>query len=285
MPTTAKFDFKKAKEQARKAMKSPLLEAIILGPSGSGKSSVLGTFGVKTLYLYGSRESHGPKAASVQGAKLIEPVAFDHGLWPGEDTPRQWTGDESWQFLTAVLSDLVYLKAEGYKAIAIDGFKVMEDIVKETTAWAEKCKSAKGVHNSFKESEASQELMGQIVSLLKTAQRELGVHIGVTAILDVKESDQYGGYVEAAPRLGGFGLAESLVQFFSDVLVVGKMTRAGETRYKFQFMTDLAKVSKDEAGNQKRSLNFNPRLTGTTPPPYMAADLAEVIRFKEEATK
>lgn len=280
-----KFDFKKAKEQARKAMKNPLLEAIILGPQGAGKSFLIGTLGVKTLYLYGTRESHGPKAANVKGDKLIEPMAIDYGIWPGEETARQWDADESWQFLTTVLSDLEYLKTEKFAAIAVDGFKVIEDIVKGTTEWKEKCKSAKGVHNSFRETESSQEMIGRLVGQLKTAQRELGLHILATGIVDVKETDQYGAYVEAAPRLGGYGLAEAINQFFGDVLLVGKMTRAGETKYKLQFLTDLTKVSKDEAGQQKKALNFNPRVTGLEMPPYMDADLKALADLKKEKLK
>lgn len=279
------FDFKKAKEYARRAMKNPLLEAIILGPSGAGKSYTIGTLGCKTLYLYGTRESHGPKAASVKGTANMEPMAFDHGTWGTEKTERQFTGDESWSFLQAILKDHTYIKGEGYKAIALDGMKVLEDLVKSTTEWRQKCSTAKGGHNTFKETEASQEMIGTIISLLKTCQRECGVHIVVTGILDVKESDAFGAVVEASPRLGGYGLAESINQFFGDILVVGKMSKGGESKWKFQFMSDLTRVSKDEAGNQKKAMNFSPRLTGYEPPPFMDANLADVIKFKTENTK
>lgn len=280
-----KFDFKRAKELARKAMKNPLLEAVILGPQGAGKSTLIGTLGVKTLYLYGTRESHGPKAAAVKGEKMVEPLAFDHGIWPGEESARQWTADESWEFLTHVLADHEHLKAEKYQAIAVDGFKVLEDIIKETTEWREKCKTSKGGHNSFRETESSQEMFGKLVALLKTCQRELNTHIIVTGTVDVKDSDQFGAYTEAVPRLGGYGLAESLNQFFADVLLVGKMSKNGEAKYKLQFLTDLTKISKDESGQQKRAMNFNPRVTGVEMPPYFDADLKALAELKKEKMK
>lgn len=274
------FNFTKAKAHAKKALDNPLLELILLGPSGAGKSYTIGSLGVKTLYLYGTRESHGPKAASVEGGANVEPMCFDYGTWKDEPAPRAFTGDESWQFLKAILGDLAYLKSEGYKAIALDGMAVLEALVKETAEWREKCKTAQGKHNTFKETEATQDLISRVIGLMKTAQRELGVHIVVTGIIDVKETDAFGGVVEAAPRLQGYGLAESLNQHFGDITVVGKMTRNEETKYKLQFLTDLVKVAKDETGRQKKAMNFSPRLSGCTVPPMMDANLAELAAHK-----
>src|ERR1700694_3867927 len=72
------FDFAQARKYADQVMKNPLLEAIILGSQGAGKSFSLGTMGCKTLHLYGTRESHGPKTAGVPGGSNIVPVCFDH---------------------------------------------------------------------------------------------------------------------------------------------------------------------------------------------------------------
>lgn len=278
------FNFEKAKTFANKALKNPLLELIILSPSGGGKSYSIGTLGVKTLYLYGTRESHGPKSASVEGGENIVPICIDFGFWKDEKKEREFTADESLSLLKEILTSYEWLRKEQFKAIALDGLAVLESLVKETTVWREKCKTAQGKHNTFKETEASQEVMGSVITLMKAAQRELDTHIVVTGILDVKEVDAFGGIVEASPKLGGYGLAESLNQHFGDIVVKGKMTRGGETKYKFMFLTDLVKVSKDEMGQQKRAMNFNPRLSGHTTDPIMDADLSKLAALKAKKT-
>ena len=241
----SKFDFAKAKKQALAAMTNNKLQLIVLGHSGSGKSYCTGTLNCKTLYLFGMKEDHGPKSASNKGSDNIVPVCIDFGTWGDEKEERAYTADESYQVLAQILNDYATLKSEGFEAIVLDGLSVLEGIVKDTAQWKEKCKSASGKHNSFKESEASQELMGNVITWLKAAQREIDCHVIVTGIIDVKAKDQYGAVEEAVPRLGGYGLCESLIQHFADVTVVGKMTRGAETKYKFQFMSDLSKVAKD----------------------------------------
>lgn len=271
------FDFKKAIAASERTMTNPLLEAIILGPQGAGKSYAIGTLGCKTLHLYGTRESHGPKTARVEGGTNIVPMCFT------EYEGSALSADQSMDMLRTVLTDYKWINDEGFGALALDGMAVLEEMIKDTTAWTEKCKTAKGAHNTFKETEASLDLMARVINWMKSAQRECGVHIVVTGILDVKESDAYGAIVEASPRLGGYGLAESIVQHWGDVLVVGKMTRNGETKYKFQFMSDLTKTAKDEHGAQKKSLNFSPRLSGCALPPMMDADFSQLIEYKKKA--
>lgn len=282
------FDFKKARQQAAKALKSPLLELIVLGAQGSGKSYSIGTLGVKTLYLYGTRESHGPRTASVEGGPNIEPMCIDYGVYPGEEMKpaRSFTPDETLEFIREILNDREYIKSEGYKAIAVDGLAVLEAVAKGSTDWKEKCKTTSGKHNTYKETEATQEVLGEIIGLLKGCQRDLGVHLVVTGVLDVKATDAFGAIEEAAPRLGGYGLAESLNQHFGDIVVVGKMTKGGETKYKFQFLTDLTKVSKDEHGQQKKAMNFSPRLSGLKiDEAIMPADLSHLAKLKAEKMK
>lgn len=276
------FDFKSAIAHASASLNSPKLELMVLGSSGSGKSSCIGTLGVKTLYLYGSRESHGPKAASVLGGANIVPINFEYGT-PGDgQEPRDFTADETMEFLKFILTSYDWIKESKFEAIALDGIAVLENVVKNTTEFKKRCMSAKGVHNPYKESESAQELISEVINLLKRAQRVTGVHIVVTSMLDVKDVDSFGAILEAAPKLASFGLAESLVAAFGDVLVVGKMQKAGVIKYKFQSGSDLTKVSKDEQGNVKKMLNFSPRVSGKKLPPIMDADLSEIIKLKSQ---
>lgn len=277
------IDFKKARLHAKKAMDNRKLQIIIMGHQGSGKSYCIGTLGTKTLYLFGTKEAHGPTSAQTEGGDNIEPMCFDYGVWheDGEDAkPRQWTGDESHQFLSAILRDYDFLREEKYGAIVIDGLSVLEAMVKDTTIWRDKCKTASGKHNTFRETEASQEMVGELLSKLKQTQQEIDCHVVVTGILDVKEKDGFGAVIEASPRLAGYGLAETLLQHMADIVVVGKMTKNNEAKYKFQFMTDLTKASKDEHGNLKKAMNFSPRLTGCAPPPVMDANLSKLAEMK-----
>jgi hypothetical protein len=278
--TSPKFDFKKAREAAVKMSKLNKLQVILLGHSGSGKSYALGTLGCRTLYLYGTKEAHGPQSARNEGGDNIVPMCMDYGTWPGEDDKRAFTGDESYEFICSLLSDIDHIKSEKVGAVVIDSLSVLEAIVKDTSKWADKCKTTAGKHNTFKESEASQEMLGAIIDKLKYIQQELDVHVVVTGIIDVKDKDGFGAVVEAVPRLGGYGLCENMIQHFADVVVTGKMTKNGEVKYKFQFMTDLTKAAKDEHGNVKKAMNFSPRLTGCTPPSSMDANLAELAKLK-----
>lgn len=275
------FDFAKGRADAKKALESTKLELLILGHSGAGKSYTIGTLGVPTLYLYATKESHGPVAASTEGKSNISPLCFNRGIWPGEKMERPFTADESLQYLHAILKDIKYLKAEGFQAIAVDGLGALESVVKESIVWKDKCKTAKGGHNTFKESEASQEVIGDVIDALKYCKQELDIHIIMTGILDVKEKDAHGAVLEATPKMGGYGLAEAMNQHFADIVVTGRMVKNGEAKYKFQFMVDLVKASKDEHGNIKKAMNFSPRLTGCAVPDIMDADLSKLATLKK----
>lgn len=275
------FNFAKAKESALKSLNSPLLELLLLGPSGSGKSYCTGTTRLKTLFIYFTRETHGPKTAAVVGRDNIVPICVDFGTALGETEERSFTADETLANLRTLLTSYELITAEGFKSVVLDGIAALEIVVKDSTEWKKKCQSTKGVHNSFKESEASQEIIGDIINSLKAVQRECRTHIIATAILDVKDMDSMGGITEAAPRLQGYGLCEAVVANFGDVLVVGKMVKGADVKWKFQSLTDVKKVSKDDNGSIRKILNFSPRVSGLVLPPIMDADLSKIIEMKE----
>lgn len=275
------FDFAKMQVSSTASLKSNKLELLLMGPSGAGKSFTIGTLGVKTLYLYATRETHGPRSAAVKGGNLMVPLCFDYGTWPGEVAPRQFTADESLQLLRAILTNYAYIRANQYEAVSLDGMAALEVLVKESSEWKKKCLTTQGKHNTFKESEASVEMLGSFVSMLKGVQRECDTHIVATSMIDVKDMDGFGGISEAAPKLQGYGVCEAIVANFGDVLVVGRMTKGTDVKWKFQSLMDVKKVSKDENGTIKKILNFAPRLSGASLPPIMDADLSQVIKMKE----
>lgn len=269
------FDFNKAIAEASKASESPLVGAIILGSSGAGKSSLIGTAGVKTLYLYTSGEDHGVKAAKAIAGSDIVPLCLDHA------DDKKLTADETYERLLSILASHDQLKSLGVGLVAVDGASELEAIIRGTKAWATSCLSASGKHNAFAEPTATVSMFRPILNGLKDLQRKIGCHFVVTCILDVKSLGINGEIEEASPRLLGYSVAESLVQQFGDVLVVGKMAKDGVVKYKLQFLTDIVKTSKDDKGNLKRSMNFAPRVSGhQNLPAYLPADLKEVIKLK-----
>lgn len=268
------FNFDQAIKEAEVSAKSTALEAIILGPSGAGKSSVMGTTGLKTLFLYTGGESHGIKSAQARG-KNVMPVRLD------VEDGKQLTADETYARLLTILNDVDGIRKSGFKFIGVDGCSELELIIRQTTNFKKLCLTPAGKHNTYAEMPATLETFRPIMNALKNLQRELNVHFAMSLILDVKDMGPNGEYLEAAPRLKGYSVAEGILQQFGDILVVGKMTKGNEAKYKFQFMTELTKVSKDEAGNLKKAMNFSPRLSGLSVPPIMDADLSQVISLKE----
>lgn len=274
------FDFAKAVKDS--SNKDVNLAAIVLGPSGSGKSTIMGTFGVKTLYLYTSGESHGPRAAASMPKADLVPVCVDRN----GDTVL--TPDETFAQTLAILGSLKELKAAGIKAIAVDGASELEAVIRSTNQWRVLCTTKDGKHNTFGEPAATALMFRQLTGALKTAQQTLGCHFAMSCILDAKELDDDGSIVEASPRLLGFSVAETLIQQFDDVLVVGRIRRDDVVKHKVQFMVDLPKVSKDATGRIKRAINFSPRLCGVRVenlPEYAEADLAKLLEVKRNGGK
>ncbi len=278
----AKFDFAAALALSEKSLNSKAIEAIILGPSGSGKSAVMGTFGCPTLYIYSTGESHGPASAATI-AKLqdtgstILPVCMDM-----DDKGNRIDGDAVLARIVEIMSDESIFDKYAIKAVAIDGASELETYVRASEAFKKQCLSASGKHNSYAEPAATCALIRPIFNRLKELQRTRNIHFAITAMLDVREYGQWNDVVEASPRAKGYQVAEMLIQQFGDVFVVGPMSRDGIKKWKFQFMSDVSKTSKDLQGNVKRAVNYSPRMRGVTPPPaYLDADFREVIKLKE----
>lgn len=276
------FNFAEAIAQSERETANTALEAIVLGQSGAGKSRLLGSLGVKTLYLYTSGETHGVKSAKASPSSDVQSVAIDYA------DGKQLTPDQAYDRLLAALADVDGIKAAGFKAVAVDGATELEALIRATSKWRTMCLSNKGSHNSFEEPRATLTMFRPIINALKHLQRQLGIHIALSCILDVQEYGDMHEVVKCAPRLLGFAVAESIVQQFGDVLVVGPMKNDGETKYKLQFMTDVVKTSKTEAGVVKRTVNFAPRIVGLSVqalPPYMDANLSEVVKMKAAGEK
>lgn len=249
---------------------------ILLGCSGAGKSSAIGTTGEKTLYLFMGGEDHGASAASSLGGEIL-PVWLEKAGGP-DATP-----DTTYQLLLDYLNDHASLKKLGIGTIAIDSATELEALIKSTKQWVEGCTTAKGAHDGFKEKDVTIGMLRKVAMALKSAARACDIHVVVTCPIDVRKVGDMGEVEEAAPRLTGYAVAESLIQMFNDVAVIGRMTKDGVVKHKLQFMCDVEKLSKDQSGRVKKAINFNPRITGVKVedlPPFMDADLAKLAEFK-----
>lgn len=270
------FSFAKAAANARKDLDNRRVGAIILAPSGGGKSTLGGTFGCKTLFIFGGAESHGPVAASVHGGDIVA-VRFDQ-----DDEGNNLDPDDAYARLLSILDAEDAIKKEGFGAIVLDSLTEVENTVRATSKFKTECLSAQGKHNSFAEPAATLGLFRPILVKLRDLQLNLGVHYAATCPLQVSAIGDNGEIMESAPKLSGYSVAEGLILQFPDVLVVGRMIgKTGNAAHRLQFNAGVTKTSKDQLGTIKKTVNFTPRVTGVkTLPPNIEASLAKVAEMK-----
>jgi hypothetical protein len=273
------FDFDAAIAAAAKDAKSTAVEALLLAPSGGGKSTLMGTFKEKTLYIYSGGENHGVKSAMTYGSAYVTPLCID-----SFDSEGKLDSDQTLANLEDTLTNRKRITDRGFRAIAVDGASELEFLIRSSSAWKKACQTAKGGHNSFEEPKATLSGFRPFITLLKGLQRDLGLHFVLSCPLDVKELGANGDILEASPCLQGYSVADSLCRQFGDILVVGKMTKANIIKHKLQFGTEVTKVAKEENGTIKKMLNYGPRIAGIINlTPYMDADLSLIVEMKKKA--
>jgi predicted membrane protein len=252
------------------------LSLLVAGPSGAGKSHLLGTHPGKTLYLTCGAEIHGIDSAK-KSSKNIRAIRIDANA-EGPLSP-----DQALARLEQALNPAA-VKQVGFQFLVIDGLTELEKLVRETTKWKKYCETKNGGHDNFKETAATITLINDILSKLRNLQFDLGIDIAVTCILDVTEKNARTGEIEAAkPRLMQYGVAETLVQQFGDIIVIGQMTKPdGTTGRALQMNTELARSSVDGKTQEvKKIFGITPRLQGVVNvPAFIKADLGELLKLK-----
>lgn len=276
------MDFSKLKQQALAAEPNSTLQLLLAGPSGAGKSTTSGTFGVPTLFLYGSGESHGPDQARVFGNDDITPLNWDYHPETGEGL----TPDQSYDLLVRTLTapDL----HEHFGAVVVDGATELTfNLIRHTNKFKSICTNDKGVYNAFKEGEASLDLLKPIMGALK-ALYENKVHTVMTMILDVQQGGVDGNVVIGKPSLPTYGITIGLVPQFNDIAIVSRVKNHpnGDGHY-LQFCADIRRESKNQHGVTQKSVNFSPRLSGLSfkdlpADGYGPADLSKIAAFKKK---
>jgi len=271
------FNFAAATKESVQDLTNNKLGVLILGQSGGGKSSIAGTFGCKTLYLYTTGESHGAKSAAALGNKNIVPICLDY------TDGASLSANETYQRLADILTDVAGIKAQGFGAVVVDGATELEAIIRETNKWKALCTTKDGKHNSFAEGTQVLVMMRPVINGLKDLQRALNIHFAMTCILDVSTLSETGEIMESRPRLSTYGVAEGLIAQFDDRIAVGRMSKGDNVAHRIQFLAGVSRQSKDLVGNIKKTINFSPRIAGKILedlPDTMPADLAELAAIK-----
>ena len=268
------FNFKAAEATALAQLNNKALFAMILGASGSGKSSAIGTLPGKTLLIFGSGESHGPKAAAALGG-AVSAICVDV-----DESGKALTSDEAFARLMSIITDTDSIIKEKFANVAIDGAPELEAILVKSTRFIQMCTTDKGKTDGYAKGPAMSTLFREVVSALKTLHAK-GINVVMTCRADVRAMDDNGAISDCSPKLSSYGVAESLVSQFDDVLLVGCVAVGEKRGHVFQFSNTISKVSKDLQGTIKKILNFSPRVTGAKDiPELLKADLKKVIELK-----
>ena len=263
----AKFDLKAAIEASMSDLDQSALMCMILGPSGAGKSSLSGSFEGDTLYIYTSGETHGAKAASVIHNKLKK---------AGKVIPYRLSDDpnKAYDDLLAALAE-----ASEFKAVVVDGAPEIEFLIRSTQKFKVGCMTPQGKHNNFAEGEVVLRMFRPIILALKDLARK-GVNSAMTCSLDVQSMGEDGEILESKPRMSTYSVVEGLLQQFPAYFCIGRMTDGDQKAHKIQFLAGVSRVSKDAAGTIRKTLNFNPRLSGVLDVPNtLDADLSKVVEY------
>lgn len=266
------FDF--AQEETKTL--ADRISMLVAGPSGAGKSHLIGSYPGKLLYLTAGAEVHGVDAAKKTG-KNITAVYIDR------DKTGPISADAALARLEAA-TDPESVKAAQFQAIALDGLTELEKLVRASTAFKKMCETKTGGHDQFKEGPATITLMDKYLSRIRNLQFDQDLDAIITCIIDVTEINKRTGEIEAGkPRLMSYQVAESMIQQYGDVIIIGKMVNdKGDSGRVIQMQTELARQSVDnETKEVKKIFGITPRLQGVEKvPPYIKADLAEVLKLK-----
>lgn len=253
------------------------LALILFGPPSGGKSQAMGTLGVKTLYLYFSGESHGPRSAFAGGTDII-PYCVDQ-----DENGNKIDPDEALAELNALLANTKFFTENAIKAIAIDSAGELEFMIMQTAAWKiEAQKRYKGVESYC--FPITLEMFRPVMDALRNLQLKQGIHYVVSCILNVSEFGEDGVIADAEPKMFGYGTVSGFLQQFPDRMIIGKVETKDGMKPKLQLGTMVTKATKDQKTKEVTKIqHFRPQLQGvdfTGGPNYLPPDLSKLIKYK-----
>lgn len=235
------FDkFKSKKDEDEK------LFCLLSGIRGSGKSTAIGTLGVKTLVIASGLESHAFTAAKLFGKENILKTLYDID----EDTNKQLKPDVAIQNLHDILDFLITSEdtQQNIEAIALDSFGAIDKTLLETTRVSQE-------KNNFEAMNILENEHFRIIRKLKELHRK-GLHIIATMPISGKFDDE-GFYLNGTPQIRGIRTTQNIMGVFPELLVCAFIR--GE--YVFQMNVLLKKVGKAVSGEDKEFPSY-PRING-----------------------
>lgn len=278
------IDFKKLKEEAKTLNKAQPLFAVVLGTPAGGKSSLCGTLKVPTLFLHTSLESHGPINASASKDSDVTPFDITVSKADGTTDP-----DATYNNLLSILRSPDLTKH--FKAVCVDSVTELEQVIRKSKLFADRCKALSGKHNTYAESPTVTDMLKDVVEVTSSLHKQ-GMHIMFTCAAATKVTEN-SDTMEVTPVLQGYGIALEFLKNFHDVLLVARVTKEEEdgtskTVHALVFKGNISRVSKDLKGQTLRSVNFSPRVSGLPIdklPDLFKADLDALLKKRDELIK
>jgi GTPase SAR1 family protein len=265
-------DFKAIKASAKSKRDSQGICGIAIGPSGSGKSSLIGSFPGSVLHLYTSDEGHALQSASIHGGDVVG-YCIDR-----TDDGKVRDADEALNTLVSILRDPAI--PDNFSAVGLDSLSSVDLLIKKTAWYDEFLRGANGKKNDFKSSEAVVTKIQEIFAATEGF-RAKGVHFLATLAALVK-AETNGEAEVVSPVLSSFGAAEALPRMAGVVLYVGKTDVDGEMKRALLFNVRVKRDSKDIRGSIQKMLSFNPRIAGVPDddiPVAMPPHMGKLLEF------
>lgn len=269
-------NFAEMKKKAKDRRDSQGICGIAIGPSGSGKSSLIGSFPGTILHLYTSDEGHAVESASIHGGDVV-----GHCIDRNEDGSIK-DPDDAINGLLAILRDPAI--PENFAGVGLDSLSSVDLLIKKTAWYDDFLRGANGKKNDFKSSEAVVTKIQEIFAATEGF-RSKGVHFLATLAALVK-AENNGEAEVVSPVLSSFGAAEALPRMAGVVLYVGKTEIDGETKRALLFNVRVRRDSKDVRGTVQKMLSFNPRIAGVPDeeiPAAMPPHMGKLLEFIKEA--
>lgn len=268
-------------EAAKQDMEREELALIILGPASGGKSTAMGTMGVKTLFCYFSGETHGVAAANkAQNNPDLIPVCVDI-----DENGNKIAPDKAYEDFVALLEDVNQLRELGIQAVAIDGATELEHLITSTDKWNVAVQSKYKGNESFA-GPITVGMFRPILDALRKLQRELKIHYVISCLLNVKEVGDNGILADASPQLAGFNVANGLLQQIPDRLIIAHTDTKDGVEPRFQVGAKVGKSTKDFKTQEiSKIASFRPQIQGVnlaTAPAILKPDLSKIIQYKRE---
>lgn len=244
----------------------------VMGPSGAGKSHFIGTHPGKTLFVYGQAEAHGP-AAAIKNNPNVTAISW-------AQTKEGPISPELYLKRIKEILDPTSIKAAGFNCVAVDSITNLCLDFKDTPWFKQRCRSAKGDHNPYKETEALIEMTVKILNQLQILSDVHDIDVICTMDLQITSIGVDGTIMESKPGLPTFGAGKALIQYFPDVLVLGRIN--GKPRFQ-NFAKAISKSVDRETSEVVKYLEYNPRLRGANKqlPETMEPTVAAIMELKK----